>query len=70
MRGYIFLVFIEADISICCSISLLIGEYQRVKGGSESCHHDTDHDMVHIHVYVCVHSLASLPPFRSIHSHP
>jgi hypothetical protein len=55
-------MFIEANISICCSVcSSIGGGYRRVKG-SESCHHDTNHDMISIYV----HSHASLPPFKHI----
>lgn len=42
-------MFTGAKISICCSVSSSIGEYQmskRKRGGSESCHHDINHDMV------------------------
>ncbi len=48
-------MFTGANISICCSVSLLIGEHRRVKWGSESCHHDTDHDMVYIYMLTLSH---------------
>ena len=55
-------MFTGAEISICCSVSPSIGEH---RNGSDGCHHDTDHDMLHTHT--CAHSLASLPPLKQIH---